>query len=1835
MARLILVLLILLSPLSQSFADEVKYIYDDPGRLYQVIDSQGNVATYNYDAVGNLLSVTRSTGGIPAPQISAISPDNARAGDTVNVIISGNHLVGTGVSTNNTGINVSNVRATETSIAATFEISFFAPFGATTITVSNVLGSAQIGFIVNPPPPTINSLSPTSGPVTRLVEIKGTGFSNIPSGNQVKFDGVTATVYYATPFEILTSVPTGATTGPVTVTTIGGTSNGVNFTVTSPPGPPPTITSIYPNVGSVEGGSNITITGSGFTSDTKVYFCQESVSSVAMVDASTLRIVTNPGVAGACDVLVSNINGDAFLPDGFTYLEGPPERVASINPTMGLTSIPINTPITILFARPVDKTTVNSASLSLVETSSATLVSGTFSFDFGDLAVIFRPDTYLKTNISYTLYIKRDIKSSDGIPLDKPFSGSFTTAGSADTVSPKVTVSPSNGATEVPVNTLIVFGFSEPINPTMINFSTITVMNNGTPKSGNVTIGQNNIIATFTPTSSFSPGSLVTVTLSKKVTDMAGNAIVGSNGVGTDFVSSFTTATTTDIVPPRVININPPDKSAGINANTTVSVTFSEPINPVTVNSGTFNILIGVNPYPGQITFSGQNSIATFTPNQPLPSNSLMTVTLGAGISDTAGNAMPLPFNSTFTTETGMDNYQPSVIEVSPYNGQTGVSLNSDITIAFDERINPISVNSANFYVTRDWWTVVPGTISISPNGLSATFSPSQPLLPNTYYYVFYTNGIKDIAGNPLYNPGYTGFMTGIELADTTAPEVIEISPKNGATGVPVNTEVLIKFSEAIDRTTVDGSTFIVSKGGVPVEGDLTVEQDSKVIRYKVAKLYNFDPNTFYQVTVTTEVTDTAGNPLTQEFTSGFTTGDAIDTVAPDVVSVVPAYGATDVSPDTTIEVTFTEAIDPVTVNASTFWVALGWWWGASVPGTYTVSPDRTKVTFTPDYPLFAGNGYYIHLANIEDLAGNRLPERWYYFTTAFTPGTDPNTLPASSTVVVNPSRLFADGTSTATVGVMNINRNGVLVPNGTKIAVSVAPVFTGSAGGTILGGVDCPSDSRFKIFTAIGGAVTFTYQSANLPDLTPGSVRYAYIQAASVDAGDRPVSNIGNGTVELVRGRSIQIDVNPQSLFANGSSYSEVSIKVFDQYSQPVPPGTKIGVTAEAVYHGDSLGGTISGGVVAPDSRFKIFSTVTGGIVNLTYTSPALAADQSGNAWIQVVDVDDTGRVVGLIGDRNISLSGSTGYTAPQPRVLSVSPENGQTNVSLSTPVIAEFSQPLDVSTVTNDNFRIPNPLSWWDSVPGVLTLSAGINGPNTIVTFTPNNPWSPNTAYTIYIGTGIKSQTGNPLLGYSYTSFSTGVILTDNVPPSVVMVNPPDGVTSAAINSTVSAEFSEPMDASTVNVSTFKLAHSGIEVSGRVEKVNSTIFRFIPDAMLIPNTTYQVSVASSVRDTAGNPMVSPFSSTFTTQTGMDNYRPSVVGVDPINGATDIPVTSSVTITFSEPMNILTRNTNTCYLTGPDSWWEMVPSTITFSAANTQVIVTPIQPLFAGRYYYIHISAGMTDMAGNALSSDFSSAFTTAIAAGTVDLPTGATVTVNPLSIFANGEISTTVIINNINRNGTLVPNGTIIGLTAPAFNQSSVGGIISGQSFGTSVDSRFLLFSTEGASVTVSYTPPELDWLMPGATAGGVIQVAAVDLDTRPVTLIAQGIATLFRIQTAGMTPGTSTLPADGTSQTTVDVIVRDNLGNLVPDGTEVGITVAPVFIMSSAGGTVLGGVQSATDQRVQIFSTIGGQFSFTYQAPSSVGLGYGAIQATTVNAQEAPTGLINVINIYLTIP
>ena len=79
--------------------------------------------------------------------------------------------------------------------------------------------------------PTVKRFSPASGPPGTMVTITGSAFTG---ATRVQFNGVRATVFTVVSYtKITATVPTGATTGPITVVTAGGKGKSkTSFTVT-------------------------------------------------------------------------------------------------------------------------------------------------------------------------------------------------------------------------------------------------------------------------------------------------------------------------------------------------------------------------------------------------------------------------------------------------------------------------------------------------------------------------------------------------------------------------------------------------------------------------------------------------------------------------------------------------------------------------------------------------------------------------------------------------------------------------------------------------------------------------------------------------------------------------------------------------------------------------------------------------------------------------------------------------------------------------------------------------------------------------------------------------------------------------------------------------------------------------------------------------------------------------------------------------------------------------------------------------------------------------------------------------------------------------------------------------------------------------------------------------------------------------------------------------------------------------------------------------------------------------------------------------------------------
>ncbi len=117
------------------------------------------------------------------------------------------------------------------------QITAIVPPGATTgpvsVTDSEGTGATLLDFVVTPsPPPTILTFLPLEGPPGTSVTITGTGYTGASS---VAFNGAAATFDVVSDVQIDAIVPSAATTGPISVTTPGGSiASLVDFTVLAP-----------------------------------------------------------------------------------------------------------------------------------------------------------------------------------------------------------------------------------------------------------------------------------------------------------------------------------------------------------------------------------------------------------------------------------------------------------------------------------------------------------------------------------------------------------------------------------------------------------------------------------------------------------------------------------------------------------------------------------------------------------------------------------------------------------------------------------------------------------------------------------------------------------------------------------------------------------------------------------------------------------------------------------------------------------------------------------------------------------------------------------------------------------------------------------------------------------------------------------------------------------------------------------------------------------------------------------------------------------------------------------------------------------------------------------------------------------------------------------------------------------------------------------------------------------------------------------------------------------------------------------------------------------------
>lgn len=313
--------------------------------------------------------------------------------------------------------------------------------------------------------------------------------------------------------------------------------------------------------------------------------------------------------------------------------------------------------------------------------------------------------------------------------------------------------------------------------------------------------------------------------------------------------------------------------------------------------------------------------------------------------------------------------------DFSPADGEEEVALNKNVTVTFNRDVDPTTLKSSTFYVTKSGSpSRLTATITYNAPTKTATLNPSSNLSPGTTYEVTLTDGIESTGGLTLFNPKTWSFTT------IAPPEILSRDPAPGATAVPLDQTVLVTFDKKMDWATVTSSSFYLQDS----EGDVVAASLIKSLDKRTAglnPLADLEADETYVVTLTTAVEAENGLSLESTVVWSFTTAAG----APTLTAKVPANGAIDVPVDQMISATFDMDMDASTITSATFYIQKSG--GTPLPAEVGYSAATHKATLDPPADLEAGATYQVTLSSaVKSETGVALagaPVTWSFTTAA------------------------------------------------------------------------------------------------------------------------------------------------------------------------------------------------------------------------------------------------------------------------------------------------------------------------------------------------------------------------------------------------------------------------------------------------------------------------------------------------------------------------------------------------------------------------------------------------------------------------------------------------------------------------------------------------------------------------------------------------------------------------------------------------------------------------------------------------------------------------------------
>lgn len=411
--------------------------------------------------------------------------------------------------------------------------------------------------------------------------------------------------------------------------------------------------------------------------------------------------VYRSGAAGFPNTNGNNANYwvDVVYSNGTPSSDTTPPTVNNVSPANATTGIAISSAVTATFSEAMNATTLTTTNVELRNPANS-LIPATVSYNSGNNSVVLTPSAPLSNSTVYTVRIKSGgtgVKDVAGNALATDFVSTFTTAPLA-TCPCTVWDASATPQGQVTDATAIELG---------VRFRSSI--------AGNVTGIR------------FYKGTANTGTHVGKLWSNVGNLLANATFTG-ETASGW-----------QQVTFSAP---VAIAANTTYVASYFAPNGNYSVDSAYFSTQNYINtPLTAlQTGVDGSNGVFLQSPTGGFPTST-----------NNAGNYWVAPV---FDNGAPTDTTPPTVTSTIPVNVATGVGVGANLSVLFDEQLDPLTVTSSTIVLTATvGGAVIPATVTYS--GTTATINPNSDLSINTQYTVTVRGGgtdprVKDDSGNAL-----------------------------------------------------------------------------------------------------------------------------------------------------------------------------------------------------------------------------------------------------------------------------------------------------------------------------------------------------------------------------------------------------------------------------------------------------------------------------------------------------------------------------------------------------------------------------------------------------------------------------------------------------------------------------------------------------------------------------------------------------------------------------------------------------------------------------------------------------------------------------------------------------------------------------------------------------------------------------------------------------------------------------------------------------------------------------------------------------------------------------